>query len=383
MTERPNAFERTDVVVIGAGVVGLAVARRLALAGREVVVVEAEAVIGSHTSSRNSGVIHAGLSSPKAMLKGRLCLRGKELLYRYCADHGVGHAAIGKLVIAPEAAGAEGLDALMTVKAMAEANGLTDLQLLGPAEVRAMEPELATLGALYSPSSGIIDAHDLMLAYQGDIEAKGGALALRCPVLSGRLGDGWIEIDVGGDQALSLRCNLLVNAAGLNAPTVGRAIVGLPQDTVPPRLLAKGSYFVLSGASPFSHLVYPVHTADFRTLHCHLNLAGQLRFGPDMEWVETVDYRVDEARAADFYTAIRRFWPGLPDGALVAGWAGVRPKIGRSRAAGNDFVIQDKTTHGIDGLINLYGIESPGLTSSLAIAEEVGLRIGLPGEADF
>ena len=369
-------IEDVDCLVIGAGVVGLAVARHLALAGREVVVVEAEKAIGTHTSARHSGVIHAGLLSAKT-LKGRLCLSGKDLLYRYCAEHDVGHKRIGKLIIAPVAAGEDGLAALQTTKLRAEANGLLDLRSLDAAEVRTMEPELHPLGALFSPSSGIVDAHELMLAYLGDVENKGGSLALESPVVSGRVGDGHIEIDVGGAAPITIRCRHVVNSAGFQAPSVAASIEGIPASTIPPRFLAKGSYFVLAGKSPFQHLIYPVHTKTYRSMHTTLDLAGQLRFGPDMQWVDAVDYRVDEKRAPAFYESIRRFWPALPDGALLPGWAGVRPKIGRGTTTGElDFLIQGPETHGVAGLVNLYGIESPGLTSSLAIAGEVGCRLG-------
>jgi L-2-hydroxyglutarate oxidase LhgO len=369
--------EEVDCLVIGAGAVGLAVARHLAVAGREVIVVEAESAIGTHTSARNSGVVHAGLLSA-GTLKARLCLRGKELLYRYCSEHNVGHQRLGKLVIAPVAAGDEGITALQKTKERAEANGLMDLKMLSAAEVRGMEPELDTSGALFSPSSGIVDAHELMLACLGDLEDNGGSLVLESPIISGRVGDDGIEIDVGGASSITIRCRAVVNSAGFNAQTVAASIAGVPKPTIPERLLAKGSYFVLSGKSPFRHLIYPVHTERFRSMHTTLDLGGQLRFGPDIEWVEKIDYRVDEGRAFAFYESIRRFWPGLPDGALLLGWAGVRPKIGRNLSTSElDFVIQGPETHGVPGLINLYGIESPGLTSCLAIAEEVGHRLGV------
>lgn len=367
--------EHVDCLVIGAGVVGLAVARYLASAGREVIVAETESAIGTHTSTRNSGVVHAGFL-PAGTLKARLCVRGRDLLYRYCREHNVGHRRLGKLVIAPRAAGEEGLSALQAIRQRAEANGLTDVCLLSANEVRGLERELDTSGALFSPSSGIVDPHELMLAYLGDLEDDGGSLVLESPVVSGRAGEGGIEIDVGGASPITIFCRSVVNSAGFNAPTVGAAIAGIPRSTIPERGLSKGSYFIFRGPSPFRHLIYPVHTASFRSMHTTLDLAGRLRFGPDTEWVETIDYRVDEGRAAAFYESIRRFWPSLPDGALEPGWAGVRPKI--ARGAGElDFVIQGPETHGVAGLINLYGIESPGLTASLAIAEDVGQRLGV------
>ncbi len=367
--------EKVDCLVVGGGVVGLAVARRLALAGREVVVVEAESRVGSHTSSRNSGVIHAGLNAPNT-LKGRLCIRGRQMLYAYCAERDVGHSRIGKLIIAPAAAGAEGLARLQQARAQAEANGVDDLQTLTANEAYALEPELDVSGALLSPSSGIIDTHELMSAYCDDIRRYGGAVVCKSPALSGRVRSDGVEIALGGAEEVTVHCNTIINSAGLNAQRLAGSIEGMPKSLIPGQRLAKGSYFVLSGQSPFRHLIYPIHTSNFRSMHTTLDLAGQLRFGPDVEWVETIDYRIDELRDRDFYTSIRRFWPGLPDGALMPGWAGVRPKLALSPTSSEgDFIIQCPKDHGVPGLINLFGIESPGLTASLAIAEEVFARL--------
>ena len=366
--------ETADCIVVGAGVVGLAVARALALAGREVIVLEAAEAIGTHTSSRNSGVIHAGINYNAASLKGRLCRRGKELLYAYCARHGVGHRRLGKIL--PAFDSATGREKLSTLKARAEANGLLDLTWLDRAAIRDLEPQLDAPHALLSPSSGIVDAHELMLSLRGEIEDHGGAIALAAPLSGGQLADDGFVIDIGGANPMTLRCRILINAAGFDAPLVARNLCGLPPATIPPRLLAKGVWFTLSGPSPFRHLIYPVGDhKDHQGIHVSLDMAGQLRFGPDLEWVETVDYRVDPSRAPIFEAAARAIWPALPDGALVPGYAGIRAKTTRERATNNDFIIQGRETHGVTGLINLYGIESPGLTSSLAIGEEVAHRL--------
>lgn len=371
--------ETADCIVVGAGVVGLAVARALALAGREVIVIEATEAIGTQTSSRNSGVIHAGLNYKLGGLKNRLCQRGKELLYSYCPEHGVGHRRVGKIL--PTFDAETGPAKLTALKAHAEANGLTDLVWLDRAAIRDLEPELDAPCALFSPSSGIVDAHGLMLSLRGEIEDRGGAIALNSPVVGGRVGDG-IEIDVGGANPqttpMTLRCRTLINSAGFDASLVAQSLSGLPRETIVPRLLAKGVWFVLNGRSPFRHLIYPVgepKAKEQQGIHVSLDLSGQARFGPDTEWVETVDYRVDESRAPAFIAAARAIWPALPDGALSPGYAGIRAKTSRGRAPDNDFIIQGRETHGVPGLINLYGIESPGLTSSLAIGEEVAKRL--------
>lgn len=372
--------ETADCVVIGAGVVGLAVARALALAGREVIVLEAAEAIGTHTSSRNSGVIHAGINYNAASLKGRLCRRGKELLYAYCASHGVGHRRLGKILPAFDAE--SGHEKLSALKARAEANGLLDLAWLDRAAIRGLEPELDAPYALFSPSSGIVDAHELMLSLRGEIEDRGGAIALASPLSGGQVADGGFVIHTGGNHPITLRCRALINSAGFDAPLVARGLHGLPPETIPPRLLAKGVWFTLGGPSPFRHLIYPVGDhKDHQGIHVSLDMGGQLRFGPDLEWVESVDYRVDPSRAPIFEAAARAIWPGLPDGALVPGYAGIRAKTGRGRATDNDFIIQGRETHGLAGLINLYGIESPGLTSSLAIGEEVASRIAATAPA--
>lgn len=360
--------ERVECVVVGAGVVGLAVARALALAGREVLVLERERWIGSHTSSRNSEVIHAGIHYPKDSLKAQLCVAGREQLYAYCAEHGVRHQRTGKLIVAcseDEIARLEG------IRRRAEANGVHDLVWLDGTAARAMEPALQCLAALYSPSTGVVDSHGLMLAYQGDAEAAGAALALRAPVTAGRIDANGFVLSVGGGDPMTIETALLVNCAGLFAPVLACRIAGLPAATIPQAYYCRGVYFTLSGRSPFRHLIYPVPEAAGLGVHVTLDLGGQVRFGPDAEWIDGVDYTVEPRRADGFYGAIRRYWPALPDGALQPGYAGVRPKISSPDAPAADFLVQGPAAHGVPGLVNLYGIESPGLTASLALADHV------------
>jgi L-2-hydroxyglutarate oxidase LhgO len=357
--------ERLDAVVVGAGVVGLAVARELALAGHEVVVLDAEDAIGTHTSSRNSEVIHAGIYYPKGSLKARACVAGKHLLYEYCASHGVPHRRCGKLIVATNEAQ---LAELEGIKQKAHANGVTDVDWISREKIRELEPELSCLGALLSPSTGIIDSHALMLAYLGDAEARGAMLALKTPLLGAQvLADGFVvhtsEMDVS--------CAMLVNSAGLRAPTVAKSIEGFPANLAPRELYAKGNYYSLARRAPFSRLVYPVPEPGGLGVHVTLDLAGQARFGPDVEWVDRIDYAVDPRRAERFYAAIRRYWPGLPDDSLAPGYAGIRPKTAGPGEPAPDFEIQGPRRHGVPGLVNLFGIESPGLTASLALARAV------------
>lgn len=375
-------MDRVECVVVGAGVVGLAVARRLAQAGREVVVLEAADAIGTGTSSRNSEVIHAGIYYPTGSLRARLCVEGRDALYRYCAAHGVEHRRIGKLIVAT---GDEQLPKLDAIRAQAAANGVTDLYAIDAAAAHALEPNLRTVGALVSPSTGIVDSHGLMLALLGDAEEAGAMLALLSPLeRSHREADGFV-LEVGGAEPMRLGCSLLVNAAGLGAWAVARGLEGFPAGQVPPRVLAKGNYYALGqGRSPFSRLVYPVPVEGGLGVHLTLDLAGQARFGPDVEWLDglkggleggpegaPIDYAVDPARADAFYDSVRAYWPGLPDGALVPAYSGVRPKLSGPGGSQADFLLQGPETHGIPGLVNLFGIESPGLTSCLAIADAV------------
>ena len=367
-------MDKVECVVIGAGVVGLAVARRLAQAGREVVILEAAEGIGTVTSSRNSEVIHAGIYYKAGSLMARMCVSGKRALYEYCRDHGIPHRNCGKLIVATTP---QETAKLQSIRAHAEANGVSDLQTLSGDAARALEPALNCDAALLSPSTGIIDSHAYMLALRGDAEDAGAAFAFHTPLLGAKAHDGRVQLDAGGDAPMSLECRLLVNAAGLGASAVARSIDGMPIDLIPPAYLAKGNYFSCSARAPFSHLIYPVPEPGGLGVHLTLDMAGQARFGPDVEWVDHIDYAVDPARAERFYPAIRRYWPTLPDGALMPSYSGMRPKIVPPAVAVQDFLIQGPRDHGIDGLINLFGIESPGLTSSLAIADYVGELAGL------
>jgi L-2-hydroxyglutarate oxidase LhgO len=363
------ALEELDCVVVGAGVVGLAVARALALSGREVLILETADAIGTETSSRNSEVIHAGIYYPAGSLMARFCVAGREALYSYCAERGVSHSRCGKLIVATSEAE---LEMLPAIAARAAANGVADLRRISVAEARDLEPALATVGALLSPSTGIIDSHGYMHCLLGEAENAGAMLVLKSPVLGGRVVEGGIELDVGGDDPVTVRCRLLVNSAGHGAPALAQSIEGMPKEHVPRAYYAKGSYFALSGqATPFSRLIYPVPVKGGLGIHLTLDLAGRARFGPDVEWVDAIDYAVDPARAESFYTGIRRYFPELKDGALIPAYSGIRPKIVPPAIAAQDFKVEGPETHGIAGLVNLFGIESPGLTSSLALADHV------------
>jgi L-2-hydroxyglutarate oxidase LhgO len=367
-------MDKVECVVIGAGVIGLAVARRLAQAGREVIVLEAAEGIGTVTSSRNSEVIHAGIYYPAGSLMARMCVSGRRALYEYCRDHGIPHRNCGKLIVATTP---QETEKLRSIRAHAEANGVSDMQTLSGEAARALEPVLNCDAALLSPSTGIIDSHAYMLALRGDAEEAGAAFAFHTPLLRARALADRVELEAGGDAPMSLECSLLVNAAGLGASAVARGIDGMPIDQIPPTYLAKGNYFSCSARAPFSRLIYPVPEPGGLGVHLTLDMAGQARFGPDVEWVETIDYAVDPARAERFYPAIRRYWPTLPDGALMPSYSGIRPKIVPPAVARQDFLIQGPRDHGLPGLINLFGIESPGLTSSLAIADHVGELAGV------
>jgi len=361
------SMDKVECVVVGAGVVGLAVARRLAQAGREVVVLEAAETIGTVTSSRNSEVIHAGIYYAQGSLMARLCVEGREALYAYCRDHGIAHRNCGKLIVATTA---EDRARLATIGARAAANGVT-LELLDATEATRLEPALACTGALLSPATGIIDSHAYMLALRGDAENAGAVFAFRAPLERIRAtADGFV-LEVGGAEPATLASAVLINAAGLAAPAVARAIDAMPRDRIPTAYLAKGNYFSCTMRAPFSRLIYPVPEPGGLGVHLTLDMAGQARFGPDVEWIETIDYNVDPARAQKFYPAIRRYWPDLPDGALEPAYAGIRPKIVPPAVAVQDFIVQTAHTHGLAGLVNLFGIESPGLTASLALADHV------------
>ncbi|WP_399677093.1 NAD(P)/FAD-dependent oxidoreductase [Xenophilus sp.] len=360
-------MDEFDCAVIGAGVVGLAVARALALQGREVIVLESEGAIGTGTSSRNSEVIHAGIYYPQGSLKARLCVQGKEMLYAYAAERNLPHRRCGKLIVATAPAQAAALEDIVR---KARANGVDDLQALDARQARALEPSLSCEAALLSPSTGIVDSHALMLALQGDLENAGGMLALKSPVARAVCGPA--GIDLVGVDGTQLRCRSVVNAAGLGAPALARRFDGLDPRHVPAAHWAKGSYFTLAGRSPFSRLIYPVPEAAGLGVHLTLDLGGQAKFGPDVQWVDSPDdLEVDPSRADGFYAEVRKYWPALADGALQPGYAGIRPKISGPGEPARDFVIQGPAEHGVAGLVNLFGIESPGLTSSLAIAEFV------------
>ena len=357
-------------MVIGAGVVGLALARQLALSGREVVLVEAEDRIGTGISSRNSEVIHAGIYYPAGSLKARLCVAGNRALYAYCAARSVAHQHCGKLIVATAAAEVE---ALQQLRGHAEANGVLDLQWLEADEVRRLEPHLRCSAALLSPGTGIVDSHGLMRALRMDAEAAGAALVFKSPVLGGRSAAAGVVIDVGGNEPMTLLAQRVFNCAGLTALALARAFEGSHLEALPPlpTLLAKGNYFSLSGAAPASRLVYPVPVPGGLGVHLTLDLGGQARFGPDVEWVEVEDYAVDPRRADGFYAEVRKYWPDLPDDALQPAYAGIRPKLHGPGEAAPDFLIQREAAHGLPGLVHLFGIESPGLTACLALAEEV------------
>jgi L-2-hydroxyglutarate oxidase LhgO len=365
-------MDTIECLVVGAGVIGLAVARALARAGREVIVVESESGIGAGVSSRNSEVIHAGIYYRTGLDKTRLCVDGKALLYAFCQEFGVPHKRCGKLLVAVNAGE---VDQLTAIKAQAEANGVTDLIWLNRKEARALEPVLIAERVLLSPSTGIIDSHAFMLALRGDAEAHGAMFAFETPVLAGRASGQGLVIEVGGPAPMRLATGLVVNAAGLGAQALARSIAGMPVAKIPQLHLAKGNYFSLSGRSPFSRLIYPMPTPGGLGVHLTLDLAGQAKFGPDVEWVDAIDYDVDPRRAPSFYAAIRSYWPDLPNGALQPGYAGVRPKIARPGGSTTDFLLQTEKEHGVAGLINLFGIESPGLTASLAIADWVAHRV--------
>jgi L-2-hydroxyglutarate oxidase LhgO len=360
--------EFVEAVVIGAGVVGLAVARALAIAGRDVLVLEAEEGIGTGVSSRNSEVIHAGIYYPTGSQRARTCVAGKRFLYRYCADRGIAHRRCAKLIVATDE---RQIPVLHNLLAQARANDVEDMVLLDARQAKALEPELTCVAALLSPSTGIIDSHALMLSFQGDAEAHGAMIAFHTPVTGGAIEDQRIVVETGGSAPLRLACRMLVNAAALGAQAVAQNLRGFPVNAISALHYAKGNYFTLSGRSPFSRLIYPVPEPGGLGVHITLDLGGRARFGPDVEWIETIDYDVDPRRADRFYTEIRKYWPRLPDQALCPAYSGIRPKITPRGAPAADFVIQGPREHGVRGLVNLFGIESPGLTASPAIAEAV------------
>lgn len=361
-----------QVLVIGAGVVGLAIAREAARAGHDVIVAEAEAHIGSGISSRNSEVIHAGIYYPTGSLRERHCARSRRMLYGFCASHGVPHKKLGKLVVASRDADIALLKKLFD---QATQNGVEGLRMLNGAEAIRMEPALACVAAFHSPETGIIDSHRYMLALQGDMEDAGGMLALNTPVerLALTLA-GW-QVRFGGAEPGSLVVDAVVNSAGHGAQKLARATEGYPAERVPPLVLAKGNYFSYTGRRAFAHLIYPVPVPGGLGIHVTLDLAGRMRFGPDVQWVDGYDYDVDPRRAVMFYPAIRTYWPTLPEGTLVPDYAGIRPKLTSQGEPAADFMIDAPSDHGQPRIVHLFGIESPGLTASLSIAQEVVAKL--------
>ncbi len=357
-----------DCVVIGAGVIGLAVGRALAMRGLEVVVVEAASAIGTETSSRNSEVIHAGIYYPVGSLKARLCVSGRQLLYAYCEEKGIRHRRIGKLIVATSDAEIPILEKYL---AQARANGVADLRWVEQAEAARLEPHVRCVRALYSPSTGIIDSHEYLLALQGDLEARGGQVVYNSRVTRVERQGTLFEVATGDSPTAAISCRRLVNAAGLHAQDVAGRIEGLPSASIPPQHLARGHYYTLSGKSPFSRLVYPVAETGGLGIHVTLDLAGTARFGPDVQWLDTIDYSFNPDTRDKFATAIRRYYPDLDEARLQPSYTGIRPKLSGPGQPAADFLIQGEDQHGLPGLLNLYGIESPGLTAALALAEEV------------
>jgi L-2-hydroxyglutarate oxidase LhgO len=361
-------MDQIECVVIGAGVVGLAVARALAARGREVIVLEAAEAIGVGTSSRNSEVIHAGIYYPRGSVKAALCVRGREMLYDYCVEHNVPHSRCGKLLVATSR---NQIPQLESIIAKGRDNGVLDLMRITGEQAQELEPELNCVEAVFSPQTGIVDSHQFMLALQGDAERDGAVCAFHAPVEAIEASNGRFAVTVGGNAPTTISAACVVNSAGLYANKLARKIRGLDARHVPPLYLARGNYFSISGRAPFSRLIYPMPNEAGLGVHLTIDLGGQARFGPDVEWVDAINYDVDPRRAESFYSAIRAYWPALPDHALQPAYAGIRPKLSGPGEPAADFVIQGPAAHGVRGLVNLFGIESPGLTASLAIAQRV------------
>jgi len=361
-------MEHTDCIVIGAGVIGLACARALAMAGLQTIVLEAESRIGSGVSSRSSEVVHAGLYYAPDSLKATLCVQGRELLYDYLSQRGLPHRRLGKLIVATDDAQ---LAPLAELHSRGRANGVEHLVLLDAAAATRLEPALRCRAALHSPDSGIVDSHALMLSLSGDLQSHGGSVALRSPMRRASRHDGAWQLTTGDDGSYQIGCDVLVNAAGLSAQRVAATVEEYPSERIPPLRLARGSYFSLTQPAPFGRLIYPLPSDGGLGVHLTLDLAGAARFGPDVEWIDRVDFNVDAARAEMFYPSIRTYWPHLPDGALRPAYAGIRPKLSGPAEPARDFVIDGPDRHGLPGLIQLFGFESPGLTSSLAVGRRV------------
>ena len=357
-----------QVLVVGAGVIGLAIARAAALTGHDVTVAEMTGGIANGVSSRNSEVIHGGLYYPTNSLRARHCVRGRRMLYEFCTSHGVAHRKCGKLVVATNDAE---LAKVETILAQANANGVEGMEMIGGNAARAMEAALSCIGALWSPETGIIDSHDYMRALWGELEDRGGMIAFQTPVERISYQAPHWHVRFGGSDPGVIEFDAVVNSAGLGAQALARRIEGYPADKVPRLVLGKGNYFGFAGRPAFSRLIYPTPTDGGLGVHVTLDLAGRMRFGPDVEWISAENYAVDPRRAESFYARIRSYWPDLPDGSLVPDYAGIRPKLTGPGEPAADFMIAGPSDHGLPRLVNLFGIESPGLTSSLSIAEDV------------
>ena len=368
-------MEQVDCVVVGAGVVGLAVAREMALQGRETILLERENAYGTISSARNSEVIHAGIYYPQDSLKAKLCVEGNRLLYQYCRSHQVDTQACGKLIVATDDSQ---LDDLQAILYKAKQNQVPDIQMISGFQARVLEPQLQCEAALLSATTGIVDSHGLMRSLLGGFEDAGGMIAYQSPLISakpiGENAKGGFELNIGGNDGMQIRTKLLINCAGLSAPAIAQKIEGLSKEQIPKAFFAKGNYFSLSGKSPFKHLIYPIPEPGGLGVHLTLDMGGQAKFGPDVEWLEIndesqIDYTVNPKRGEGFYAAVRRYWPGLKDQSLQPDYSGVRAKIVPPNTPSGDFCFNTPKDHGLEGLFNLYGFESPGLTSSLAIAK--------------
>jgi len=366
-------MEQVDCVVIGAGVIGLAVAREMALQGRETILLEREGSFGTISSARNSEVIHAGIYYPKDSLKAKLCVEGNRLLYEYCRTHQVGTQAYGKLIVADETQ----INDLQAILYKAQNNGVPEIKMISGEEAKQLEPKLKCSAAILSASTGIVDSHAYMLSLLGGFEDAGGMIAYHSPLMRakpiGHSAEGGFELSIGGPDGMQLQTKLLINCAGMSAPVIAQKIEGLNKDQIPQAYFAKGNYFSLSGKSPFTHLIYPIPEPGGLGVHLTLDMGGQAKFGPDVEWLDIqneghVDYTVDPKRGESFYEAVRRYWPELKDNSLQPDYSGVRAKIVPPNSPAGDFCFNAPQDHGLQGLYNLYGFESPGLTSSIAIA---------------
>ena len=368
-------MEQVDCVVVGAGVVGLAVAREMALQGRETILLERESAFGTISSARNSEVIHAGIYYPKDSLKAKLCVEGNRLLYEYCRSHQVATQPYGKLIVASDETQIDDLQAILY---KAQNNGVPEIKMISGDEAKALESNLRCVAAILSSTTGIVDSHGYMLSLLGGFEDAGGMVAYQSPLISAKpIGDnaeGGYQLEIGGADGMQIQTKLLINCAGMSAPAIAQKIEGLKKDQIPKAYFAKGNYFSLSGKSPFRHLIYPIPEPGGLGVHLTLDMGGQAKFGPDVEWLdidaeEQIDYTVNPKRGDDFYEAVRRYWPDLKDKSLQPDYSGIRAKIVPPNAPAGDFCFIGPQEHGLQGLYNLYGFESPGLTSSLAIAK--------------